>query len=122
MFSKDRAGRTTSSCEYYAGHAHLASTLPVAFDIEDMVKQGEVVRGCPVYAMRLLHEHADLVFLPYTYLIDPIIREAMQIPLKDNILVFDEAHNMEDCSREAASVEVTPNDFKTIVGGMGCTC
>ena len=42
---------------------------------------------------------ADLVFCPYSYLLDPVIRSAMNIALEDSVLIFDEAHNIEDVSR-----------------------
>lgn len=44
---------------------------------------------------------ADLVFCPYSYLLDPVIRSAMNIALEDSVLIFDEAHNIEDVSRSA---------------------
>ena len=45
---------------------------------------------------------ADLVFCPYSYLVDPVIRSAMNIALEGSVLIFDEAHNIEDVSRSAA--------------------
>ena len=44
---------------------------------------------------------ADLVFCPYSYLVDPVIRSAMNIALEGSVLIFDEAHNIEDVSRSA---------------------
>lgn len=42
---------------------------------------------------------ADLVFCPYSYLLDPVIRDAMNITLDKSVLIFDEAHNIEDTAR-----------------------
>lgn len=42
---------------------------------------------------------ADLVFCPYSYLLDPVIRGAMNITLDKSVLIFDEAHNIEDTAR-----------------------
>ncbi|KFK44185.1 hypothetical protein AALP_AA1G225800 [Arabis alpina] len=73
-------------------------------DIEDLVKIGETVRGCPYYASRRKLETANLVFCPYSYIIDPNIREG--IILSGAIIIFDEAHNMEDIAREAGSIDL----------------
>ncbi len=47
-------------------------------------------------------EHAELLFCPYNYLIDPVIRSSMGINIQHAVLIFDEAHNIEDISRSAA--------------------
>ena len=46
---------------------------------------------------------ADLVLCPYNYIIDPSIRDAMSIELTNSIIIFDEAHNIEDVCRDAGS-------------------
>ena len=51
--------------------------------------------GCPYFATRQALEDADLIFSPYNYLVDPLIREAMKINLENSIVVFDEAHNIQ---------------------------
>ena len=64
---------------------------------------------------RELKSTAQLVICPYNYLVEPGIRKAMEISLKNQVLlhllllslsqvvVLDEAHNIEDSAREAAS-------------------
>ena len=51
-------------------------------------------------------EQAEIIFLPYNYLIDPAVRKRMKIPIKDNIIILDEAHNIDDVCIEAYSVKV----------------
>jgi Fanconi anemia group J protein len=34
---------------------------------------------------------ADIVFCPYSYILDPIIRSAMEVNIKGAIIVLDEA-------------------------------
>ncbi|KAL0973123.1 hypothetical protein UPYG_G00199270 [Umbra pygmaea] len=77
--------------------------LHQAWDIEDLVRLGGRLRACSYYAARDLMQEACIVFCPYNYLLDPLIRESMQISLKGQIVVLDEAHNIEDCARESAS-------------------
>lgn len=47
--------------------------------------------GCSYYAARSMADDAQLVFCPYSYVINPIIRGAMEIDIKGAIIVFDEA-------------------------------
>ncbi|CAI9115235.1 OLC1v1016082C1 [Oldenlandia corymbosa var. corymbosa] len=77
-----------------------------AHDIEDLVKVGEVVKGCSYFAARELAEDAELVFCPYNYIINPLIRRAMEIDIKGAIIILDEAHNIEDVARDAGSFDV----------------
>ena len=48
-------------------------------------------------------QEVDIIFCPYNYLIDPKIRSSMKIDLEDQIVIIDEAHNIEDTCRDAAS-------------------
>lgn len=34
---------------------------------------------------------AEIVFCPYSYIVDPIIREAVEADIKGSIIIFDEA-------------------------------
>nr|KYP65217.1 Fanconi anemia group J protein isogeny [Cajanus cajan] len=75
-------------------------------DIEDLVKVGQVVKGCSYYAARSMSDDAQLVFCPYNYIINPVIRAAMDVDIKGAIVILDEAHNIEDISRDAGSVDL----------------
>lgn len=43
---------------------------------------GRRVVGCPYFAARALAETAEVVFCPYNYIVDPVIRESVKIDLK----------------------------------------
>ncbi|XP_027092260.2 uncharacterized protein [Coffea arabica] len=75
-------------------------------DIEDLVKVGEIVKGCSYFAARSIAEDAELVFCPYNYIICPIIRKAMEVDIEGAIIILDEAHNIEDIARDAGSIDV----------------
>ena len=62
-----------------------------AWDIEDLVKVGKKLRACPYYGVRELKIKSHIVFCPYNYLVEPIIRKSMEISLKNNI---GQAHNI----------------------------
>ncbi|KAF5740961.1 Fanconi anemia group J protein isoform X2 [Tripterygium wilfordii] len=75
-------------------------------DIEDLLKVGQVVEGCPYYAARSMAEEAQLVFCPYNYVINPVIRGAMEVDIEGAIVILDEAHNIEDIARDAGSMDL----------------
>ena len=94
---------------HYAVNAYRGSTE--AWDIEDIVKVGKKVKACPYFSVRELKVRSDIIFCPYNYLIDPHIRKSMEISVKNQVIILDEAHNIEDSAREGASWEVTQEDL-----------
>ncbi|KAF8405554.1 hypothetical protein HHK36_010461 [Tetracentron sinense] len=93
-----------------------------AHDIEDLVKVGRVVKGCSYYAARSMAEEAQLVFCPYSYVINPIIRRAMEVDLKGAIVILDEAHNIEDIARDAGSMDVEEDVLYKLQMELGQLC
>ena len=49
---------------------------------------------------------ADLIFMPYNYLIDEKIRENFSVEWENSIVIFDEAHNCAPVSEEVSSFEI----------------
>ncbi|KAL5984318.1 hypothetical protein ACLOJK_018422 [Asimina triloba] len=47
--------------------------------------------GCSYFAARAMATEAQLVFCPYSYIVNPIIRRAMEVDLKGAIVILDEA-------------------------------
>ena len=107
--SKLIGGGNVNGCSFLLGTNSLAnhSSMRAVWDIEDIVSKGRQFNACPYFTAQDIAEHADVVFCPYSYLLDKCIRESAGIKLKNNIVIFDEAHNLEDQCREAASFVVT---------------
>jgi hypothetical protein len=107
--SKLIGGGDSSGCSFFQASNVLAShpSMRVVWDIEDIVTKGRQFRACPYFTAKDIAESADVVFCPYTYVIDKLIRESSGISLTNNVVIFDEAHNLEDQCREAASFVVT---------------
>lgn len=51
--------------------------LESPWDIEDLVQLGRDNCCCPYFSARSLMEEADIIFCPYNYLIDPVIRDTV---------------------------------------------
>lgn len=79
-------------------------------DIEDLVKAGQKMKCCPYFLSKELKQNADITFMPYNYLLDPKMRKAQGIDLKNNIVLLDEAHNVEKMCEESASLEISSTD------------
>ncbi|XP_067864601.1 Fanconi anemia group J protein isoform X2 [Heptranchias perlo] len=112
-------GKDGKSCRYNLGVHRINEQkslqwihgMHLAWDVEELVSLGKKLRACAYYAARELMKDADIIFCPYNYLMDPQIRESMKINLKDQIVIVDEAHNIEDCARESSSYSVTENQL-----------
>lgn len=108
-------GKHGKSCYFYHGVHRISNQqtlqflhgISKAWDIEELVSLGRKLKACPYYTARELIDSADLIFCPYNYLLDSQIRESMDIKLKEQVVILDEAHNIEECARETASYSVT---------------
>jgi len=75
-------------------------------DIEDLHRFGKQKNVCPYYLQKNRVEFADLILMPYNYIIDPKIRENFKISYENSVIIMDEAHNIEKVAEEVASFEI----------------
>ncbi|CAD7091451.1 unnamed protein product [Hermetia illucens] len=87
-------------------------------DIEDLVSVGRKLKTCPYYASRELVQDADIIFMPYNYLLDPKARKANKIELNNTVIILDEAHNVEKMCEKSASVQVKSSDIALCIDGL----
>ena len=73
-------------------------------DIEDMFKIGQAKGFCPFFQSRESQKSADIVFVPYNYIVDPQDSLEKSLDLTNAIVIFDEAHNLERTCEDAASI------------------
>jgi len=84
-------------------------------DIEDLHKMGRVHSVCPYYLQKNRVQFADLVLMPYNYLLDPKIRENFKVNYENAVVIIDEAHNVEHVSEQVASFEISIHQFGCIL-------
>ena len=97
-----------SSSASLSGLAHPLADVPEERrpvpDIEDFIGATKKEGLCPFYYARELQAVSEVLFLPYNYLLDPKTRGALNINLAQDILIFDEAHNVDKVCAEASSI------------------
>src|SRR5690606_29435272 len=62
--------------------------------IAEAADVGAKTRACGYYASREVLKQADIVCLPYNFVLDKGARESMGIELTGSLVIFDEAHNI----------------------------
>lgn len=117
-------------CEYYYKAQELGGSLQLrdeVWDIEHLVELGRCMGGCAYYASHELYQNAQLVLCPYSFLVDPIVRGARGINVTGDVVILDEAHNIEGYARESVGFEAQVADMRraceevdtmTITGGL----
>jgi len=82
-------------------------------DVDELAAMGRAKGVCPYFASRDASGQAaaDIVLVPYNYLVDPEVRRSLSIDWEDAIVVVDEAHNLESVASDAASFDFGPLDF-----------
>ncbi|MCJ8737913.1 hypothetical protein PDJAM_G00029500 [Pangasius djambal] len=116
-----RAKVSSRSCVFYNNVDEKSTDKDIInsiLDVEDLVKTGKKQRVCPYYLSRSLKQHADLIFMPYNYLLDPKSRRAHNIELKGAVVIFDEAHNVEKMCEESTSFDLTPYDLTSAIDAV----
>ena len=84
-------------------------------DIEELVSVSKDKTMCPYYSSRELLRRADIIFMPYNYLIDSKTRKNQNISLENSVVIFDEAHNIEKVCEESYSFEITSLDIANCI-------
>ena len=76
-------------------------------DIEDLVKKGQKNGPCPFYLSRTRCANAEIIFMPYNYLLDADVRRGLDIVWSEAVVVVDEAHNLESAAADSMSFSLT---------------
>ncbi|KAF9686971.1 hypothetical protein SADUNF_Sadunf02G0045500 [Salix dunnii] len=98
------------TCEFFENYERAASGAvlpPGVYTLQDLRAFGKEKGWCPYFLARHMVQLANVVVYSYQYLLDPkvagIISKEMQ---KESVVVFDEAHNIDNVCIEALSVSV----------------
>jgi len=86
-------------------------------DIEDMRQLGANRGFCPFYRSRENQKTADIIFVPYNYIIDPHGSSdgLNSVDLQNSIVIIDEAHNLERACEDSASISFGIGDLTAAI-------
>jgi regulator of telomere elongation helicase 1 len=102
--------RRKKQCQFLFDEKITSSSpqlLNQCIDVEDFVAECRRRSLCPYMVSQLASRTADVVLTPYTYFVDPIVRD--RLPLEtflSSILILDEAHNCPDQCSEHFSIDL----------------
>lgn len=93
-----KCGEIKEECIY---NQNLTTALdihakPLLMDIEDLGEFAKEKKICPFYLCHDLKNDAKLVISTYNYILNPRIRKMSRTNLKNAVILFDEAHNIEE--------------------------
>lgn len=96
-------------CDFYEGMEREGGGAPDlpsgVYDLEDLRALGKQRGLCPYFLARRVLNHANIVVYNYQYMLDPKVSNLVSRELEaESIVVFDEAHNIDNVCIEALSV------------------
>ncbi|KAG8861271.1 DNA-dependent ATPase of the nucleotide excision repair factor 4 complex [Serendipita sp. 411] len=81
---------------------------PGIWTLADLMERGRKTRTCPYFTVRRMMPFVDIIIYSFHYLLDPKVAEQVSKELsKDAIVVFDEAHNIDNVCIESLSIDLT---------------
>jgi DNA excision repair protein ERCC-2 len=106
-------GRSVKSCSFFdqfdagGGREESSSVMKGVFDLTDLKEIGQQRGWCPYFLARQAISYARVVVYSYQYMLDPKIASQISKELEANsIIVFDEAHNIDNVCIESMSVSL----------------
>ncbi|KAI9674184.1 MAG: DNA-dependent ATPase of the nucleotide excision repair factor 4 complex [Caeruleum heppii] len=91
---------------------------PGVWTLDGMLRYGEQQKQCPYFTARRMMSFCNVIIYSYHYLLDPKIAERVSKELsKDCIVVFDEAHNIDNVCIESLSIDLTEDSLRKATRG-----
>lgn len=98
------------TCSFFENYEKVSSDtiLPSGvYTLQDLRAFGKEKGWCPYYLARRMIQCANVVVYSYQYLLDPKVAEIISKEMqRESVVVFDEAHNIDNVCIEALSVSV----------------
>jgi DNA excision repair protein ERCC-2 len=113
---KKERGEDVELCVYHENLDLLEphNLLPTGvWTLDGLARYGEEHKQCPYFTSRRMMPFCNVIIYSYHYLLDPKIAERVSKELsKDCIVVFDEAHNIDNVCIESLSIDLTEDSLR----------
>eukprot|EP00871_Galdieria_phlegrea_P002921 jgi/Galph1/362/GphlegSOOS_G5110.1 len=76
-------------------------------DMEDLFLLGKKEKVCPFYLTKEIEPNSEVIFLPYNYVVNQRLRSSLGLDFLNDIIIFDEAHNLEQVASDSASFDLS---------------
>lgn len=117
----DAGDHSVQLCEYHENmndmepHNYIPQGV---YTFEDILNYGEQHKQCPYFTVRRMMAFCNIIIYSYHYLLDPKIADRVSKELaKDCIIIFDEAHNIDNVCIESLSVDITEDSLRKAAQG-----
>ncbi|SJL00389.1 related to RAD3-DNA helicase/ATPase [Armillaria ostoyae] len=98
-------------CDWHEnlGKLEPGSLIPPGIStLADVLQYGRDNTTCPYFTVRRMLPFVDVIIYSFHYLLDPKVAEQVSKEMsKDAIVVFDEAHNIDNVCLESLSIDLT---------------
>ncbi|KAG5954005.1 DNA-dependent ATPase of the nucleotide excision repair factor 4 complex [Claviceps sorghi] len=85
---------------------------------DGILRYGQEHKQCPYFTARRMMQYCNVIIFSYHYLLDPKIAERVSRDFsRDCIVVFDEAHNIDNVCIEALSTDITEDSLRRATRG-----
>ena len=117
--SSQRGCSFKNNLENYSGAAEgVGGAASPILDIEELAELGKEDKVCPYFFSRENSTRADLILLPYNYLMESSIRATMKVEWNNAIVILDEAHNIEKIASDASSCSITSSEIASCISEL----
>ncbi|SMN21671.1 similar to Saccharomyces cerevisiae YER171W RAD3 5' to 3' DNA helicase, involved in nucleotide excision repair and transcription [Maudiozyma saulgeensis] len=108
-------------CDYHENlyKMEVSEYLPNGvFSFEKLINYCEEKTICPYFTVRRMISLCNIIIYSYHYLLDPKIAERVSNEVsKDSIVIFDEAHNIDNVCIESLSLDLTNDVLRRATKG-----
>ena len=105
------SGEKIELCDYFEKLERTGDNISVptgVYTLDDLKDFSRKAGVCPYFLARKMLNQATVIIYSYYYLLDPKVAELVSKELpRDAIVIFDEAHNIDNVCIESLSIDIT---------------